>query len=98
MLGVPAAARVVSGCDIPQDVPSYRVAAGYLVFVAFPLQQEEVRLQIDLGSTLFVESDGHLIVYTAAEALRPALCGSMRGTLAPEADAMRTVAAISQAN
>jgi len=78
VLGVPAGARTVSACDAPQDVPSYGIAAGYLVFVALPVHPGETRLPIDLGSTLFVAGDAYLVLYTAAEILRPALCGPVR--------------------
>jgi hypothetical protein len=66
---------MLPACETPQDFPSYGVAAGYLVFVALPLQQGKARLPADLGSTLILTSGDHVIVYTAAEALRPALCG-----------------------
>lgn len=82
VLGVPAGARTVSACDVPREFPSYGVAAGYLVFVALPAQQGEVRLANDLGVTLLVPSEDHLIAYTAAETLRPALCGSVRDSSA----------------
>jgi len=75
VLGVPAGAKVLPACETPRDFPSYGVAAGYLVFVALPLQQGKARLPADLGSTLLLTSGDHVIVYTAAEALRPALCG-----------------------
>lgn len=78
VLGVPAGARTVSACDAPQDVPSYGIAAGYLVYVALPVHRGETRLPIDLGSTLFVSGDDYLVLYTAAEILRPALCGPVR--------------------
>jgi hypothetical protein len=75
VLGVPTSAKMLPACETPQDFPSYGVAAGYLVFVALPLQQGKARLPADLGSTLILTSGDHVIVYTAAEALRPALCG-----------------------
>jgi hypothetical protein len=82
VLGVPAGARTVSACDVPREFPSYGVAAGYLVFVALPAQQGEARLPNDLGGTLFVPSKDHLIAYTAAETLRPTLCGPVRDSSA----------------
>lgn len=97
VLGVPAGATTVSACDIPRDVPSYGVAAGYLVFVALPAHQGETRLPIDLGSTLLVATADYLVIYTAAETLRPTLCGPIRDGLAPDA-AATTVAAASRVN
>lgn len=75
VLGVPSGAKMLPACETPRDFPSYGVAAGYLVFVALPLQQGKARLPADLGSTLLLTSGDHVVVYTAAEALRPALCG-----------------------
>ena len=98
VLGVPAGAKTVPACEVPREFPSYGVAAGYLVFVAFPVQQGATRLPIDLGSTLFVSSDDHLIVYTAAETLRPALCGPVRDSAASGAGEAGVVLATRQAN
>jgi polar amino acid transport system substrate-binding protein len=78
VLGVPAGAQVVSACEQPTDVPAYGTAAGYLVYVALPLQGGEARLPIDLGGSLISVDHNRLIVYTAAEKLRPALCNPVK--------------------
>jgi len=89
VLGVPAGARTTAACDQPDEVPAYGIAAGYLVYVALPLNGGQASLPIELNARR-VETDGkRLIAYTAAEGLLPALCNRDRAAMALQSAGLR---------